>query len=361
MLISEASQLIRIFSPRLLKTDFYDPTSGDCGPGTVPVCPPAPEEKGGGPGGGVATTGTGKLEHPRSSQHYYRGQDRDYSARQHPASRYQEDFRHRPRPGQYRGNSSFNQERYSKEEFSYAWAWRRIVINDFLSLSVRSGSSSYRNNYSWKDSRQGRQGAQAEGNNYNSSDKCDPNRPVSNSKPVKGAVGGGPGTGQPLSLHKKKNRTRRSRSNSSSDSQQSGSNSRSSSSSSSRSSSSGSGSSKSPSPSRQRLGKGLGLGHYLPHTELDKLCTIVVRNLPERATENALKDELSREYKKGGCVVRSVRIVEKRGSGAQSGRSAIITFSDQADVSKALEDSRNKRIFGSLIDVEKFAAHQDDR
>ena len=232
-----------------------------------------------------------------------------------------------------------------------------------LSVSVRSGgSSSYRNNYSWKDSRQGRQGTQAEGSgNYNSSDKCDPNRPVSNTKPVKGGLGGGPGSGQPLLLHKKKNRARRSRSNSSSDSQQSGSNSRSSSSSSSRSSSSGSGSSKSPSPSRQRLGKGLGLGHYLPHTELDKLCTIVVRNLPERATENALKDELSREYKKGGCVVRSVRIVEKRSSGGQSGRSAIITFSDQADVSKALEDSRNKRIFGSLIDVEKFAAHQDDR
>ena len=59
-------------------------------------------------------------------------------------------------------------------------------------------------------------------------------------------------------------------------------------------------------------------------------------------------------------MVRSVRIVDKRG-GVQSGRSAIITFSDQADVSKALEDSRNKRIFGSLIDVEKFAAHQDDR
>ena len=30
-------------------------------------------------------------------------------------------------------------------------------------------------------------------------------------------------------------------------------------------------------------------------------------------------------------------------------------------VSKALEDSRNKRIFGNLIDVEKFSAHRDDR
>ena len=124
MLISEASQLIRIFSSRLLKTDFYDPTSGDCGPGSVSVCPPAPEEKGGGPGGGAATPGSaggpgpGKLEHPRSSQHYYRGQDRDYGTRQHPPSRYQEDFRHRPRPGQYRSNSSFNQERYCRDTFS---------------------------------------------------------------------------------------------------------------------------------------------------------------------------------------------------------------------------------------------------
>ena len=358
MQISEASQLINIFSrSRLLKTDFYDPTSGDCGPGSVSVCPPTPEEKGGGPGGGVSTPGAGtKLEHPRASQHYYRahgaGQDREYGARQHPPARYQEtDFRHRPRPGQYRSSSSFNQEGYVVKKFFFLG--RSVIFIVFLSIRVRSSSSSsYRNNYGWKDGRQGRPGA--EGSNYNSSDKCDPNRPVSNNKPVKGGVGGGSGSGLPLSLHKKKNRTRRPRSNSSSDSQQSGSNSRSSSSSSSRSSSSASGSSKSPSPSRNRL------GHYLPHTELDKLCTIVVRNLPDRPTENALKDELSREYKKGGCVVRSVRIVDKRG-GVQSGRSAIITFSDQADVSKALEDSRNKRIFGSLIDVEKYAARQDDR
>lgn len=213
--------------------------------------------------------------------------------------------------------------------------------------SVRSSSSSYRNNYGWKDSR-----PRPDQTNYNSSDKCDSNRLVSNSKPVKGGVGG-PGA-QPLTLHKKKHRTRqRSRSNSSSDSQQSGSNSRSSSSSSSRSSSSGSGSSKSPSPSRARLR----LGHYLPHTEQDKLCTIVVRGLPDRPTDNALKEELAREYKKGGCLVRSVRIVDRK----LQGRHAVITFSDPADVSKALEDSRNKRIFGVLIDVEKFAAHQDDR
>ena len=222
-----------------------------------------------------------------------------------------------------------------------------LLMMYFL-LSVRSSSSSYRSNYNWKDSR-----PRSDQTNYNSSDKSDQNRlPVNNSKPVKGSSS--------LPLHKKKHRTRRSRSNSSSDSHQSRSNSRSSSSSSSRSSSSGSGSSKSPSPSRGRLGsKGLGLsGHFLPHTETDKLCTIVVRNLPDRPTENALKDELSLEYKKGGCMVRSVRIVDKRGSQA---RSAIITFFDQSDVSKALEDSRNKRIFGSLIDVEKFSSHQDDR
>ena len=165
--------------------------------------------------------------------------------------------------------------------------------------------------------------------------------------------------GQSLSqLYKKKTRSRRSRSNTSSDSQQSASNSRSSSSSSSRSSSSDSGSSKSPSPNRKNLGKSVTLGHHLPHTEADKLCTIVVRNLPERPTENALQNELSLEYSKGGCVVRSVRIVEKRGSMA---RIAIITFSDQSDVSKALEDSRNKRIFGVVIDVEKYSSHHEER
>ena len=185
---------------------------------------------------------------------------------------------------------------------------------------------------------------------------------MNTSKPVNGGgVGVGQGGGLAITPHKKKHRTRKSRSSESgSDSQQSGSNSRSSSSSSSRSSSSGSGSSKSPSPDRSRLGKGVGLGNYLPHTEFDKLCTIVVRNLPERPTESAVKEELSREYKKGGCVVRAVRIVEKRGQG-QAGRTAVITFSDPADVSKALEDSRNKRIFGSLIDVEKLNAHADDR
>lgn len=108
----------------------------------------------------------------------------------------------------------------------------------------------------------------------------------------------------------------------------------------------------------------MGLGQCLPHTEFDKHCTIYVRNLPDKPTEHALKEELARDYQKGGCAVRSVRIVEKtRGGQTGAGRNAIITFRDPADVSKALEDSRNKRIFGSLIDVEKFSAHQaqDDR
>ena len=98
---------------------------------------------------------------------------------------------------------------------------------------------------------------------------------------------------------------------------------------------------------------------FLPHTEFDKLCTVVVRGLPEWPTESAIKEELSREYKKDGCVVQAVRVVEKRSGG--SGRTAVITFSDPADVSKALEDSRSKRIFGSLIDVVKLNAHSDDR
>ena len=91
---------------RPLKTDFYDPTSGDCGSGS---CPPAPEEKGGGPGGGVVVSGQSvvKLEHSRTSQHYYRGP----GGRSHPSSRYPDtDYRHRPRPP-YRSNSSFSQDR----------------------------------------------------------------------------------------------------------------------------------------------------------------------------------------------------------------------------------------------------------
>jgi hypothetical protein len=56
--------------------------------------------------------------------------------------------------------------------------------------------------------------------------------------------------------------------------------------------------------------------------------------------------------------VRAVRLVTKTNA---SGRVAIITFSDPADVSKALEDSRNKRIFGSLIEADKLNNQPDDR
>jgi RNA recognition motif-containing protein len=87
---------------------------------------------------------------------------------------------------------------------------------------------------------------------------------------------------------------------------------------------------------------------------------VVVRNLPERPAEGLVKEELAREYKKGGCVIRDVRVVEKK-SQSGSSRTAVITFSDPADVSKALEDSRNKRILGSLIDVEKLNSHSDER
>merc|ERR1719234_134331 len=228
------------------------------------------------------------------------------------------------------------------------------------------GNATYRNNYGWKDSR-GRDGQYGGGP---TADKQEPQprllpgnkAPVNSSNPtstsaVNNAINAGVG--------KKKQRARKSKSSESgSDSQQSGSNSRSSSSSSSRSSSSASGSSKSPSPDRRankRTGGGMQGGNFLPHTEFDKQCTVVVRNLPERPAEAAVKEELNREYKKGGCVVREVRVVEKKREGGVTVRTAIITFSDPADVSKALEDSRNKRIFGSLIDVEKLNTHADDR
>jgi hypothetical protein len=60
---------ILFFIPRLLKTDFYDPTSGEAG-GVSATCPPHPEEKGGGPGGGLPVA---KLDQQRSSHAYFRG------------------------------------------------------------------------------------------------------------------------------------------------------------------------------------------------------------------------------------------------------------------------------------------------
>ena len=97
-----------MYLSRLLKTDFYDPTgSGDSTSGSVG--PPTPEEKGGGPGGG--STPGAKLELSRSSHYYSSSSSRGPNNRQHPSSRYQEDYRHRPRPGQNRNSSSFNQDR----------------------------------------------------------------------------------------------------------------------------------------------------------------------------------------------------------------------------------------------------------
>ena len=77
--------------------------------------------------------------------------------------------------------------------------------------------------------------------------------------------------------------------------------------------------------------------------------------------DNTLKDELFKDYKRGGCSLRAVRIVAR--SHPTAARSAVITFSDPADVSKALEDSRNKRIFGCLIEAEKLSpfSHFDER
>ena len=40
---------------------------------------------------------------------------------------------------------------------------------------------------------------------------------------------------------------------------------------------------------------------------------------------------------------------------------AIVTFADPVDVVKALEDSRNKRIFGSLIEAKKLLSSNDER
>ena len=88
-----------------------------------------------------------------------------------------------------------------------------------------------------------------------------------------------------LPSHRTKKKRRKSRSSDSgSNSSGSASGSRSSSSSSSRSSSSGSNSSKSRSPSKVSVASKIksSLGNYLPHTEFDKQCTIIVRNLPHR-------------------------------------------------------------------------------
>ena len=84
--------------------------------------------------------------------------------------------------------------------FVYPCAEQFILLMICFLYSVRSSSSSsssYRNNYGWKDSR-----PRPDQTNYNSSDKCDQNRLVNNSKSVKGGAVGG---GSSLTLHKKKN------------------------------------------------------------------------------------------------------------------------------------------------------------
>ena len=127
------------------------------------------------------------------------------------------------------------------------------------------GVGSYRSNYAWKE-RVGRT------DQY--SDKLERSKPVN----------GHSASPTLLSRRPKKKRRKSRSSDSGSGSSGSGSGSRSSSSSSSRSSSSGSNSSKSRSPSRASNTSKIksSLGNYLPHTEFDKQCTIIVRNLPHR-------------------------------------------------------------------------------
>jgi len=58
--------------------------------------------------------------------------------------------------------------------------------------------------------------------------------------------------------------------------------------------------------------------------------------------------------------VRAVRIKSLPNS-HRVDKFAIITFSDPADVAKALDDSRNKRVFGSLIEAKKLLNSNDER
>ena len=132
------------------------------------------------------------------------------------------------------------------------------------------GAGAYRStNYGWKE---------RAGRTEQYSDKLDRNKPVN---------GHASSLDHSSSLphHRTSKKRRKSRSSDSgSGSSRSGSGSRSSSSSSSRSSSSGSNSSKSRSPSRASVTSKMksSLGNYLPHTEFDKQCTIILRNLPHR-------------------------------------------------------------------------------
>ena len=103
------------------------------------------------------------------------------------------------------------------------------------------------------------------------------------------------------------------------------------------------------------------VGTYLPYQFLPLVFPSLCKTNKSKyifASDGKLREELHHEYKRGGCSVRAVRIVTKTNS---SGRVAIITFSDPADVSKALEDSRNKRVFGSLIEADKLTNQPDDR
>ena len=167
----------------------------------------------------------------------------------------------------------------------------------FRRNGLNSGSS-YRNNYNWKD--------RVTRDQY-SSDKLD-----RSNKPVNGLNNSldhtpshsssltshhlsnlglhhslGPHHLTSLSTRRTKKKRHKSRSSDScSNSSESRSGSRSSTSSSSRSSSSGSNTSKSRSPSsRGSVWAKIqsSLGNYLPHTEFDKQCTIIVGNLPHRA------------------------------------------------------------------------------
>lgn len=309
----KARQTEHKFDDRILETDFYNPSES-----SSTISQAAEADKSSSGVQGVPN----KLEQRSSHSSYLRGPGGP-APDKFRGGRYHDDYRP-PRPRHQYRNPQFNQDS------------RNGVV----------GAGTYRSStYGWKDRAGG-------GRTEQYSDKLDRN------KPVNGHTGS---LDHSLPHHRTNKKRRKSRSSDSgSGSSRSGSGSRSSSSSSSRSSSSGSNSSKSRSPSsRASVTSKMksSLGNYLPHTEFDKQCTIILRNLPHRTEDGALKDELHREYKRGGCSVRAVRIKTL----PNSLRVAIITFSDPADVSKALEDSRNKRIFGTLIEAEKLNNHHDER
>lgn len=87
---------------------------------------------------------------------------------------------------------------------------------------------------------------------------------------------------------------------------------------------------------------------------LDSVNAICVRNFPESYTDLSLRDGLFHEYKQHGKVI----MIKTVGEGTE--RYAVVCFKRPEDVTRALEETTDKQLFGCNIEVTRHEGPPED-